>query len=292
MKRPPHRPPFPNLLAAALLAVAAALFSGGCASTSNSVTALPQADGRGFAEPARPDSTPRPTPSVVDRGTPDAWSRVPGRQRSGLATTFGERRDSSVRPTTFRRRDASPREQASIFYNNRDGLDAMMSGLWGKASATNQPVRVSYFGELQVGVRGADGAWLPAWIQSGRTLVEGRSGERYAIVLSNRSPARREVVVSVDGLDALDGQPASLRKRGYILDPGQEFAVEGFRTGPDTVAAFRFGSVEASYSNQRHGTARNVGVIGIAVFEEKDPESERRLDADPFPRAWATPPGR
>ncbi len=113
-----------------------------------------------------------------------------------------------------------------------------------------------------------------------------------SIVIMNPSPLRREVVVSVDGLDTMDGQPASLKKRGYILEPGEEFAVEGFRTGPETVAAFRFGSVSDSYSEQRHGTSRNVGVIGLAVFEETNKDADKRDDADPFPSTWATPPPR
>lgn len=96
----------------------------------------------------------------------------------------------------------------------------------------------------------------------------------------------------MDGLDVMDGQSASLKKRGYILDPGQEFAVEGFRTGTDTVATFRFGTVAESYSNQRHGTARNVGVIGLASFDEDNRDADRRTEADAFPGTWATPPRR
>jgi hypothetical protein len=120
--------------------------------------------------------------------------------------------------------------------------------------------------------------------------VEGRQDERFAVVVRNLAPVRREIVVSVDGLDVLDGEPASLRKRGYVLKPGEEFAVEGFRTSESAVASFRFGSVGESYSQLRHGTDRNVGVIGIAVFEEYSRDLDRRTEANPFPRRWATGP--
>ncbi len=36
----------------------------------------------------------------------------------------------------------------------------------------------------------------------------------------------------------------------------------------DEVAAFRFGSVKNSYAGKK-GDDRNVGVIGVAVFEER-----------------------
>ena len=62
--------------------------------------------------------------------------------------------------------------------------------------------------------------------------------------------------------------------------------------GIQQAAHDRFGSVGESYSQQRHGTSRNVGVIGIAVFEETNQDADKRTEADPFPSNWATPPRR
>jgi hypothetical protein len=64
------------------------------------------------------------------------------------------------------------------------------------------------------------------------------------------------------------------------------------------VAAFRFGSVKSSYAEQKHGDSRNVGVIGVALFNEQGTnpsswpigDSGQRLNADPFPGRFATPP--
>ncbi len=44
--------------------------------------------------------------------------------------------------------------------------------------------------------------------------------------------------------------------------------VDGFRMSTTQVAAFRFGSVDSSYA-QLKGKGRNVGVVGVAIFEEK-----------------------
>ena len=50
-------------------------------------------------------------------------------------------------------------------------------------------------------------------------FVVGEAGQRYTIVLHNATNVRLEAVVSVDGLDVMDGKDASFKKRGYIIDP-------------------------------------------------------------------------
>ena len=51
-----------------------------------------------------------------------------------------------------------------------------------------------------------------------------------------------------------------------------------------------------SYANEKHHDTRNVGVIGIAIFNERgtnpwsDVAVQRRLKANPFPGRFATPP--
>src|SRR5205814_9322399 len=49
--------------------------------------------------------------------------------------------------------------------------------------------------------------------------VVGEEGRRYSIVVRNRSDFRLEIVLSVDGLDVIDGRPASFRKRLTSLIP-------------------------------------------------------------------------
>lgn len=94
----------------------------------------------------------------------------------------------------------------------------------------------------------------------------------------------------------MGGRTASFGKRGYLIDPHRQLVVEGFRQSTDAVAAFRFGPVRKSYAHQKYGDTRNVGVVGIALFNERgtnpwtDREVEKRLKADPFPGRFATPP--
>ena len=102
----------------------------------------------------------------------------------------------------------------------------------------------------------------------GRVYVLGHANERYVLRVHNPTAHRVEAVVSVDGLDAVDGEPADVRKRGYVIQPFDELRLEGFRVSADEVAAFRFSSVRGSYAG-RKGKPRHVGVIGVAIFEER-----------------------
>ncbi len=112
------------------------------------------------------------------------------------------------------------------------------------------------------------GAPLPTFEQSGRLYVLGAVGQRYLVRVRNDSGSRAEIIVSVDGRDVIDGRPSSWEKRGYVVEPHGEAVIDGYRMSEDAVAAFRFSSVPRSYAS-RKGDARDVGVLGVAVFPER-----------------------
>lgn len=113
------------------------------------------------------------------------------------------------------------------------------------------------------------GRTLESYARGGRFYVLGEIGARYSVRVSNPTPRRVEAVVSIDGLDVIDGRPADFAgKRGYIVPAYDTLVIDGFRTSDSHVAAFRFSSVAASYAG-RKGKPRNVGVIGVAIFEER-----------------------
>lgn len=113
-----------------------------------------------------------------------------------------------------------------------------------------------------------DGELLPTYAFRDRFYIEGSANERYIIRITNPTPRRIEAVVSVDGLDVIDGENGDLRKRGYVVPAYGETRIEGFRTSQADVATFRFSSVGNSYAGLK-GKARNVGVIAVALFEER-----------------------
>jgi hypothetical protein len=121
-----------------------------------------------------------------------------------------------------------------------------------------------------------NGETLPTYSLKDRFYVQGNANERYIIRITNPTGRRIEAVVSVDGLDVIDGENGDLRKRGYVVPPYGETRIEGFRTSQADVATFRFSSVAGSYAGQK-GKARNVGVIAVALFEEHAAEPEQQI---------------
>jgi len=124
----------------------------------------------------------------------------------------------------------------------------------------------------------SEGRRLDVFEKDGRSYLLGEMGAPYEIVLVNRSDGRLEVVLSVDGRDAVSGREADFRaNHGYVLDPDEVVRVQGFRTSLEGVARFEFSAAEESYG-ARMGTPENVGVIGLAVFDEASAPPE---DAPP-----------
>jgi len=114
-----------------------------------------------------------------------------------------------------------------------------------------------------------DGAPAATYDYNGGTYVLGQLGARYTLRVANHSGRRIEAVVSVDGRDAIDGRPADFRgKRGYLIPAWGSVDIDGWRISHSEAAAFRFSSVPDSYA-ARTGNAREVGVIGVAVFPER-----------------------
>ncbi len=216
-------------------------------------------------------------------------SKVAKEERPGLATGWGQRKESWISSRSFSRASSKPAGTDAIYYNNREGI-AAMSGSLQRVGGLQRAA-----GDLvEWGVKGGSG-FLPTYKDGGygRRLVAGDKGGNYSIIVKNRSKSALEIVASVDGLDVFDGKSASFSKSGYIVDPGDTLEIAGFRTGYDAVAAFQFSSVANSYANLRHGDTRNVGVIGIAVFTQKGvnpwtwmpDEVGRREKAKPFAEA-------
>lgn len=122
---------------------------------------------------------------------------------------------------------------------------------------------------VSISIEGHDGRALPSVMHGGQMFVAGEQGERYEVRLTNNSGDRVEVVLSVDGRDAVSGRMADFRtQRGYVLEPFSSVSIDGFRTSLSSVAAFRFTSPGESFAG-RSGTPGNAGVIGIAVFKER-----------------------
>lgn len=226
-------------------------------------------------------------------------------ERPGLGTSWGETRHSEVTQTYFERDGSSPSYSGALNYNDEQGAYALAAR---DGRVRSSRAELGLGGAVTVSLVDESGRTMRAYRGGGRTVAVGGHGDRYSIFVQNHTNERFEIVLSVDGLDVLDGRDAGYGKRGYLLDAYGTLEIEGFRQTDDAVAAFRFGRVSQSYAAQT-GSARNVGVIGVAAFGERGYsarlrayqeriyalraqgyEVERRQSADPFPRGYAAPP--
>jgi hypothetical protein len=134
---------------------------------------------------------------------------------------------------------------------------------------------------------------LRVWRHDGRLFVAGEPGERYGLRVVNHTNHRVMVVMSVDGVNIVTGETASLDQDGYVFDAGQSYEVTGWRKSTTEVAAFSFAPLPQSYA-ARTGRPADVGVIGMAVFDERvvppeayaAPKAQSRMRESPN---WTSP---
>ncbi|WP_297181545.1 hypothetical protein [Thermomonas sp.] len=112
------------------------------------------------------------------------------------------------------------------------------------------------------------GDTLTEYRARGQEWVAGTPGHRYSVRLTNTTGQRVLVVLSVDGVNAVSGQTAAPSQAGYVLDPWETAEINGWRKSLNDIAQFMFTDLEDSYA-ARTGRPDNVGVVGIAVFRER-----------------------
>lgn len=220
-----------------------------------------------------------------------------------LGTQWGEGRESNSRSVQVQRyTPEQPDEVASIGYND--------------AASVRRGVGADPERRLNLQLAQGDVEWSVI-DESGRAIplqrarrggdaqfrLAGAEGARYTLRFRNLSDRSYEVIATVDGLDVLNGKPGSLRNGGYVLRPLQVLDIEGFRKSQSEVAAFRFATPGRAYAaNTEAGDARNIGILGAALFEIAQPDAPRRPRRGPdatqpnaFPADGATgyaPPPR
>lgn len=137
-------------------------------------------------------------------------------------------------------------------------------------TAAGQALAIGRLADITVVDRNT-GATLPTHYYRGDYWVAGAPGARYGIVVRNRLGERLMAVTAVDGVNVLTGDTAGWEQSGYVFSPFQQYQVTGWRKSNAEVAAFEFTASPNSYA-ERTGRPANVGVIGVALFRERQPE--------------------
>jgi hypothetical protein len=139
------------------------------------------------------------------------------------------------------------------------------------ASACSSPIaRVDVYDRT-------DGRALETYLHRGRQFVVGSPGNEYAIRIRNCSNRRVLAVVSVDGVNVITGDTAAPDQSGYVIEPYGYVTIEGWRKDLERTAAFYFTDPGDSYA-ARTGRPDDLGVIGVALFREREhePRAERQ----------------
>ena len=179
------------------------------------------------------------------------------------------------------RKSDTPDAVESFHYNDEAGAKTMAEVMGGSMSKRSGLFPAA--GErLKVGLV-RYGSIYPHYDVSGKHIVIGENGSHYEVRLENRSKKRLEIVLSVDGLNVISGKAASPKQRGFVLEPKEAYNVDGFRKDSTTVRSFVFGSVARSKAAAK-GAAGNVGVIGLAVFEEDEARVKAELRKEQLAR--------
>ena len=117
----------------------------------------------------------------------------------------------------------------------------------------------------------SEGRVLPVYWHDGRAWVVGNPGNEYQLSLRSRQGEDLLAVLSVDGVNAITGETASVQQSGYVLGPGGALDVKGWRKDLSRTAAFYFTTLADSYA-ARTGRPDHVGAIGVALFRRRMPE--------------------
>jgi hypothetical protein len=115
-----------------------------------------------------------------------------------------------------------------------------------------------------------EGTALVVYPKDGRRYIVGTPGHEYAVRIRNNTGERILAVTSVDGVNVVSGETASPEQSGYVIDAYGSVEISGWRKSLERTAAFYFTDLGDSYA-ARTGRPGNVGVIGVAVFREKQP---------------------
>jgi len=127
----------------------------------------------------------------------------------------------------------------------------------------------------------SEGRSLPVYWHEGRAWVVGKPGNEYQLSLRSRQGEEVLAVLSVDGVNVITGETATVQQSGYLLSPWRPLEVRGWRKDLSRIAAFYFTSLPDSYA-ARTGRPDNVGAIGVALFRKKRPEPD--LEIGPLSR--------
>jgi hypothetical protein len=143
----------------------------------------------------------------------------------------------------------------------------------------------------------SDGMRYREFPQNGKSMLKVQADEEYSIVIRNPLPVQAAVAVTIDGLNSIDGKRATPKNsKKWIIGPNATLSIEGWQTGGQTLRRFVFTHDASSYAQwQENRTGkpltRNLGVIGVAWFWNKEELDAALHPPQPFENEYSSPNG-
>jgi hypothetical protein len=112
-----------------------------------------------------------------------------------------------------------------------------------------------------------------------RHYFQAFKGRNYAIAVRNNTGRRIGVLLSVDGLNVVNGEKSSLSRNEpmYVLDPYERTVIRGWRASLQTVRKFVFVDEQRSYAERTGQANGDMGWIRVLAFRENQPLAWGRI---------------
>ena len=133
-----------------------------------------------------------------------------------------------------------------------------------------------------------DGAPRAEYAHDGTVYIEAVRGASFGLRLTNPTPYRVAVALSVDGLNTIDARHTDPRSAAkWILEPYESTVISGWQVNDRVARAFYFTGERHSYGAAL-GQTNNLGVIEAVWFRERQPlnawrERDREESSAPRP---------
>ncbi|HXH39132.1 MAG TPA: hypothetical protein VNN08_10935 [Thermoanaerobaculia bacterium] len=116
----------------------------------------------------------------------------------------------------------------------------------------------------------------PEYYHGGTVYIEAVRGASYSLRLTNPTPYRVAVALSVDGLNTIDAKHTDARNAAkWVLEPYESTVISGWQVSDRAARSFFFTGERNSYGASL-GQTQNLGVIEAVYFRERRHEVEVR----------------
>lgn len=121
-----------------------------------------------------------------------------------------------------------------------------------------------------------DDAPRAEYFHRGTVYIEAIRGASYSLRLTNPTPYRVAVALSVDGLNTIDAKHTDARSASkWVLEPYESTVISGWQVSNRAARSFFFTGERHSYGASL-GQTENLGVIEAVYFRERQHEVWRR----------------